>query len=360
MTVALKFNKPQFCPQKPADELVLPYAKVGVEVEIEGFDGSRNVLTKWESHEDGSLRRGREFTTRGGLVGEELIQEIETITKYCKEKKFSEGYPRAGIHLHVDMTDMNDGSDTQMLHMLMAYMLFEDAVFGFAGEWRKACGFCEPWLVSQTGLKPLAKLLMNWSTAPAETIGSLEKYQAVNFLPLFAYGTVEFRHLPTTFDSARIITWINICLAFKRWGKEIDRNPIEVLDARGVKPLARALFGKTYDSIAPYIRNADVYKAAVDVAGMHLLQGRATTIGMSWDAHDNPLLALKKNTSAAKGAAQAPLEPEERPVPAARRARVPLLRAQREDDIPPTADFHGEELIRLVNEMRRDNAGRAE
>lgn len=302
MTVAAKFAKPLYVEPAGSTSLILPFAKVGIEVEVEGYDGSRMPATmadKWESHEDHSLRRGREFTSRGGLVGKEIVTSVRAITDYCKEKAFNVGYPRAGIHLHIDMTDMNDGSNTQLLHMFMAYMLFEDAVFHFAGDWRKGCGFCEPWLISQTGLGPLSKLLLNWEKYPASTIGNLEKYQAVNFLPLFQYGTVEFRHLPTTFDDERILNWINICLAFKHWGQKVDRDPVAVLDVEGVETLARGVFGEWYPVIAPYINAEEVQRAALDVIGMRVINGKHT-IGTSWDAPSNTLLALKKKAAAAR------------------------------------------------------------
>ena len=139
MTVGLKFKKPIHCAPVSTDKLIIPYAKVGIEVEVENWDRAHSNLAQWEDHEDGSLRRGREFTTRGGMVGKQIVEEIETICNFAKSRNYSEGYPRAGIHLHIDMTDMNDGSDTQLLNAIAAYMLFEDAMFSFAGEWRKAC-----------------------------------------------------------------------------------------------------------------------------------------------------------------------------------------------------------------------------
>lgn len=298
MTVGAKFGKPIYCPPKGTDNLILPMAKVGVEVEIEGYDGSRCALAKWESHEDHSLRGGREFTTRGGMIGEELVNEIHNISTYCLEKNFSDGYPRAGIHLHVDVTDMNEKSNTELLNAVCCYLLFESAMFRFAGDWRRACGFCDPLLLSQSGMPKLAKMLLDWDTVSPKSLAGLDKYQALNFLPLVDYGTIEFRVLPTTFDVERILNWVNICIAFKRFGMVEDTDPVEMLDRLGLKAFTSVVFGKWAKVIAPFIDEREIADAAKEVvglrAGVATKKNKPKILKARFDEPNNPYLLCKK------------------------------------------------------------------
>lgn len=305
MTVGAKFGKSIHYLDVGSSELIIPQAKVGVEVEIENWR-TRQLPLRWTSHDDGSLRNGREFVTDGGLVGRELVEAVMDIAKFCKASAYSEGYPRAGIHIHVDMTDMNDTSNTQLLHCVLAYMLFEDAMFSFAGRWRKACGFCDPLLLSQSGRVAMAKFLIDWEYAGNNALRGLDKYAAMNFLPLATYGTVEFRALPTTFDAGRILNWINFCLAFKHYGKFIDKNPLDLLNVLGVEGLARAVFLDWYPAISPHISALEVAKAATHIcgfgAGIPTSGKEFRRVDLGWEEPTNELLLNKLKARAGRRA----------------------------------------------------------
>lgn len=296
MSVGKKFNKMVHCTDIGSKELIIPQAKIGIEVEVENWR-PRRMPAGWVTHDDGSLRGGKEFVTDGGMVGKGAVEAVRQICGFCVASGFSAGYPRAGIHIHVDMTDMNDGSDTQLLNAVSAYLLFEDALFSFAGQWRRACGFCDPLLLSQAGRPALARFLVDWQVPTANPLRGLDKYAALNLLPLETYGTVEFRALPTTFDPERIINWINLCLAFKKFGKDIDKNPVELLDTLGVDGLTSAIFLDWYPVIRPHIDTMAVHRAAGQVcglsAGLPLSIKTLKRIAPSWDPPTNPLL-LKK------------------------------------------------------------------
>ena len=296
MSVGAKFNKRVHCSDISSSELIIPQAKVGIEVEVEKWR-PRGLPAGWITHDDGSLRGGKEFVTDGGLVGKDVVEAVRSICAFCTGAGFSDGYPRAGIHVHVDVTDMNDSSSTQLLNMVTAYLVFEDAMFSFAGRWRAACGFCDPLLLSQASRADLVKLLADWGQHEGAALRGLDKYSALNLLPMATYGTVEFRALPTTFDPERIINWINLCLAFKKFGKDIDKNPVHLLDVLGVDGLASAVFLDWYPVVRPHINASAVHKAALQVsgfsAGLPLRSKTLRRVIPTWDAVTNDLL-LKK------------------------------------------------------------------
>lgn len=296
-SVGKRFGRPVFKPPTRSSKLALPFAKVGVEVEVENCSPTKmpvEVLDLWDMHEDRSLRnRGMEFTTKGGMVGTALIDCVDTLCDGLVKAKCSIGYPRAGIHLHIDVTDLNDEHPHQLANLVVAYMMFEKALFGWAGDWREGCGFCDPLTDSTKDYPDIAKLLYSWGDDRiALNPDRFSKYQAINFLPLARFGTLEFRHLPTTFDKARILKWINLCLSFKAYALNVEMSPIEYYKRQGLTGLMTAVFGEHSADIAPFVSEQEVRRAIVLAKALQI-RSKLKPMLASWDPPDNPLL-LKK------------------------------------------------------------------
>lgn len=331
ISIGAQFGKPVHRIPVPCEELVLPYAKVGVEIECENVTRapSAHCSQLWDSHVDNSLRnQGMEFTTKGGLVGTQLVEAIRVACTSFKEAKYSEGYPRAGIHLHVDVTDMNETSNTQLLNMVLSYMMFEKALFAWAGEWRTACGFCDPLYMSQKDFQHLSELLYLWPES-SSTLNErrFSKYQAINFLPMARFGTVEFRHLPTTFDSQRILDWVNLCLCFKRYGMETDIDPVDFMDQHGAASLIDRVFGKHIGLIAPFLNVKELASIALEVRALRVGR-KSKPLLDGWDPPDNALLLskLKAVKPKATKAAEQEAVVAPRPPRAPRREAVARIR----------------------------------
>jgi len=314
------------------DSLPVPYAKVGIEIEVEGYRTKEDLggwLNHWSIKEDHSLRNnGMEFVTDQGMVGKDIKLCIENICKLFRHNKYSEGYPRAGIHFHIDVTDLNEHSNTQLLNLVLAYMLFEKAVFRFAGEWREACGFCDPLLLSQRDFPNISALLYDWNNLYPLSEGRFSKYQAINFLPLARFGTLEFRQLPTTFDAQRIIDWLCICLSFKQYAVNYDVDPVDYMDKYGVDGLVNAVFGKWRSAVDKYIVDAEIKAAALEVRSLRIgrsFSGKKAVKPVldSWDKPDNPLLLSKIE--------QAPKRPAAKKIDAATLEAVALDRQHAAD-----------------------------
>lgn len=217
-------GKPIFAMPRPSNNLAIADAKVGIEIEFQNWNGI-NGTSYWNNHPDGSLRNnGQEFVTRGGLIGEEIEAALEEFANVAEEHSWEEGTPYAGIHIHVDCTDF-DLEQGHLATFTSLYMLVEHALFAFAGEWRRSCGFCEAFEDSDADFHHLSRALFDKEGSALRAVlqgDRLQKYSALNLLSLNKYGTVEFRALPTTFDIERIKDWINFILQLKKAAMAMD------------------------------------------------------------------------------------------------------------------------------------------
>lgn len=245
--------------------LVLPNAKVGVEVEVENCAGVPPT-NSWESVVDNSLRNnGMEFITRGGLVGVQLELAIEEICELAKEYGWSEGMPRAGIHIHLDCTDF-DMARGELARFMVFYLLLEHALFRWAGNWRRNCGFCGAWSEYKGSYDTLGKIMFDTEGKVLTKLlksGGLSKYQAVNILPLHSLGTIEMRHLPTTFDKNRILTWINMILQIKKAAKEYDGSPnvLKTISSRGITEFCQDIMGPLWEQLLAHFCPSSAWEA---------------------------------------------------------------------------------------------------
>lgn len=265
-----KHKLPELC-----NEFVIPDAKIGIEVELERAQRATNPeSTGWQVKPDHSLRDGLEFTTDGGLVGKELSTAIEKLCAYAMAHKLSEGLPRASIHIHMDVTDLNGKHDRELLNFMGCCILCEHLLFGFAGDWRAYTGYCDPLNFSKDDYKALSVILTRWGEMTPQTIREywrgapndgqyLSKYQAVNLLPMQTFGTIEFRHLPTTFDPARIKLWINLLLCIKRWAINSPHYMnLEIMFSRlGVERFYQSVFGDLFPHVREFMSENKAWQA---------------------------------------------------------------------------------------------------
>lgn len=316
MKLGTVLNKSIHIPPTTTDSLILTHAKVGVEVELENWDGT-NPFTWWENHRDDSLRNnGQEFTTRGGLSGQALINAVAELTSKAKESGWSEGYPRAGIHVHIDCTDL-DVEKGELATFMSMYMLVEHAMFSWCGEWRRSCGFCDSLEDSTHDFNSLGRALYDQTGAELRALLRAEgfcKYQAVNLMSLDKFGTLEFRQLPTTFDYDRIVEWINIIMQLKQAATEYENTmPLLAKFSReGATAFVRNMMGKMWPAIEGHFLEHRAW-AAVDNAMALMSYGRVLVAsvegeGDPWSEDNNlpspvaqaKIDAIKKSRQPAK------------------------------------------------------------
>lgn len=290
-----------------SDGFILPYGKVGIEIETEGWNGHNLELLEnrklWEYHVDGSLRNnGMEFTTKGGLVGEDISIAVISFCKWAKTVNLSTGYPRAGIHVHLDCTDM-DVEKKELATMVGIYLLIEHALFGIAGEWRRWCGFCDALMDSKRNINILNKVLHNKVNNPQSfkvALQGFDRYTGLNLQSLTKYGTVEFRHLATTYESAKILDWINLIFQIKKAAQNWDtsQNFLQQFSNQGPIDFVKSIMGSMWPKIAKYYDVGQAW-AAID-SSMAIIGPRSNEGDRSIDwnvSAINPILHSKNTVS---------------------------------------------------------------
>jgi len=324
-------NKPVFSMPESSKELVLCEARVGIEIEFEGWNGL-NGSTYWDNHMDESLRNnGQEFTTRGGLVGKDIVLAVDEFLALAHKHKWQEGTPRAGIHIHIDCTDL-DISRGELAAFLSSYMLIEHAMFSFAGEWRRSCGFCDALEDSDADFNNISRAIFDKKGKDLRNVierESIHKYMAVNLLSLGKFGTVEFRVLPTTFDRQRILDWINIILQLKKASKLLDirTSLIKQFSAVGATAFVSSFMGDMWHLIEPHFNEGRAWKAIDNALALmsyaKLVVGNsAETAAEVWETSNSKptwvgdkLAAIAKQTKkpASKGSSEVGVAPFEEP-----------------------------------------------
>lgn len=300
------FGKPVHGKSEADNSLPLPEAKVGIEVEVENCPIRPLINTKfWEQKEDGSLRNnGLEHVTRGGMVGQSIRDSLEELFAIAVKNKWSEGFPRAAIHIHLDVTDL-DVEKHQLAQLVSNYLVVEHVLFGFAGSWRRECGFCHPFDVAQDDLDRLGKLLYNChDKKSADSARFLSKYQSLNLNALPRFGTIEFRALPTTFITERVMTWIKLILAIKRSAvDDFFKEPLIALSHNGPYVFIERVFGpELYKEVVKFIDPAKVWEA-VDIAAALMAWGtplKSTASGWADILEPSPIIVSKLEKMKAK------------------------------------------------------------
>lgn len=182
-----------------------PSLLYGVELEIEGCnpdDWRSHCVPGMEYHEDGSLRNnGAEYVTRP-MAMRELVYVLD---QFFKKNNFTESNysERCSVHVHVNVGDLEV---VQVTGVLLLYQVYERCLFEWIGNDRDKNIFCVPWYTTNIPYSILtgdqSRQLNKWRR--------WQKYTALNLLPIFTQGTIEFRHMAGTNDLNKIIKWCNI------------------------------------------------------------------------------------------------------------------------------------------------------
>lgn len=208
---------------------------VGIEIEIEGTGTARDhVNGRLNAHinakagafsyfcdlvyakTDGSLRNnGVEFVTYPIHCS-----SVESVLSFLYNDFIRKSYPRSdfsercGIHGHFDVTRLNI---SQIKMFTMLYMIYEDEFFKLAGQERACSNFCVP-IRSQAPWTWFPKNPDDWSRFhDIRPRVDNAKYSAFNITRMADLGTVEFRHLPGTWDIKTITLFFELIQQMKEF-----------------------------------------------------------------------------------------------------------------------------------------------
>lgn len=193
-------------------ELVDNNVHLGMEFEIENChirsipEGSLSLLSLVG---DASLRnQGVELLFNRPYKGIAIIRAIEEFASISKSVK-AVSSARTSIHVHVDMARL---TITEIRSVIVLYTILERFLFEFIGKERAYNLYCVPFYKAEGQLSNIAT-----STNFVDNINNMCKYSALNMSTLGRFGTLEFRHMHTTFDIPRIKEWVNIILCIRSY-----------------------------------------------------------------------------------------------------------------------------------------------
>lgn len=226
---------------KPGPCFVLPDTDLGVEVEVEGVSSAVLLLhpspldgllqAYWNHEEDQSLHnRGREFVFKQPMFGSDVEIACKGLLDLCKSQQWETSL-RTGIHIHMDARDL---TPPQLLGLIAIYIIFEPVIYNWVGDNRHANNFCLPWFKSEESFNQaimiIQALLDRGGDRALGAARGFERYAGLNLKSLQAYGSIEFRHLKTTFEWSRLKDWINIILSLKKYAFEVPESTLAIVD----------------------------------------------------------------------------------------------------------------------------------
>lgn len=191
-----------------------PNINVGVEIEVEGVSPDEVPSVRgWTIHEDGSLRgAASELVFNGPASGKTAEQRIKSGLTTLVSSGARSSY-RTAIHVHVDTVTSKLGLKG-IVRAIALYALVERALFHWEDNNRECSNFCVPLFKASDVLQSFADIVKESDKDNfLYNIRSLEssRYSALNLHALHKFGTIEFRHMLTTFDYDKVIQWINLC-----------------------------------------------------------------------------------------------------------------------------------------------------
>lgn len=204
-------------PFEPQYKLVDKNTYLGIEVEIENVLRYDHTSPYWSQIEDGSLRNnGSEFVSLP-IKAWRVEQALSIL--FADLNPSIEFTERTSVHIHMNIRTL---TLKQLESLIITYIVFEKVLFDFVGENRYNNIFCVP--IVETTFGSHLKTLINKKVLSFPW----QKYTAMNAVPIWEKGTLEFRHLSGTRNIERIITWINLLLSLKVFA--LQKSPEYIWD----------------------------------------------------------------------------------------------------------------------------------
>jgi hypothetical protein len=199
-----KMARPYATDLPPLEEYACPGLFYGVELEIENVPnyGDWNYPPGISFKEDNSLRNNGIEVVTAPMRPKDLDYTLRSLFEAAKldEENYSE---RCSVHVHANCRDL---TLDQLSVIALLYQIFEHLFYRFIGDGRDTNIFCVPWY--ETTLTH--GVINNFNINSAGKLKRWQKYTGLNLLPLFGFGTIEFRHMAGTNNRRRIMNWCNL------------------------------------------------------------------------------------------------------------------------------------------------------
>lgn len=178
---------------------------IGIEIEIEKWNGELPPMFCWHTTEDGSLKDSGVELVSYPLYGsyiDKALWELKQFYECCPDAEFSH---RCSIHVHVNVSTF---TYNQLLALIGLYAIYERSLFEFVEQTRRGNSFCYP-LVGTSNY-------FHWDEDT--------KYCALNWKPIRTQMTVEYRHLEGTKDLKKLRRWIALVTKLTNHTLALDKD----------------------------------------------------------------------------------------------------------------------------------------
>ena len=190
---------------------------VGVEIEVSDYRNGKKcseIAYKWGAaiKSDGSVAQGFEINT-APANGDKFIEMIKDIADGIRANGATANW-NAGLHVHVDMSD---ASWPDLRRLVVMYARTEDALFNIIDSRRTMNpdgdkNYCKKYgpgleLVGKTYDYKNLIVKSVFSGINKNGPGLSDRYMGLNLVPLWSYGSIEFRMHHGTTKSDKIIGW---------------------------------------------------------------------------------------------------------------------------------------------------------
>jgi hypothetical protein len=140
----------------------------------------------------------------------------------------------------------------------------EDVLFEFVnhyrvadkrGKYRDTNLYCVPWSQCRMNLRMVRSILANVNLQAA----GWQKYTALNLKPIRSIGTVEWRHLHGSADTAKITTWLNLIGSIMKYASAKDFEEVaEVVKKLNDNSAYRSFFNDVLGWYLPFEQSYEV------------------------------------------------------------------------------------------------------
>lgn len=208
---------------------------VGLELEIEGRNlpvdafltnvVSPTTKKQWLSINDGSLRNGgREFVTSGPINVSEVRHMVDGLFgTIARNNGTIDNSNRCSTHVHVNVSDLKVNQITSAIAL---WITFQTCLTRWHGTERIKNHFCLSTRDEEGMLEAWADYLSNGMRAERGYRDNV-KYTALNIIPIWTQGSLEFRVGGPPDDPDKIVYWAKICNAIVRYAAQHFANPLD-------------------------------------------------------------------------------------------------------------------------------------
>ena len=209
---------------------------VGIELEFEG-DGlpdyeliehlqSPESLAGWTVVRDGSLRNGgKEYVLTQPVKRSEIRHMVGGLFRTMSDHGTKiENTNRCSTHVHVNASGLKVNHITSALAL---WCTFGHAFIRWCGEERTHNHFC-------LSMQDEESLIEAWEDFVFDGVMPTKfglKYTALNILPLWSQGSLEFRCGSAPDEPDKVVYWAKMCLALVQYAADNFRNPADIASA---------------------------------------------------------------------------------------------------------------------------------